>query len=406
MQVLWKRNLFFITVAQFIAMIGMSACVPFIPFFIRELGVENSSEIQLWSGLIFAGPYFLSIITVPIWGVLGDKYGRKLMILRALFGLAISVTLMGFAQNVTQLFALRVVQGAISGFIAAALSFVSANSPTEKTGYAIGILQSATSAGNIIGPFFGGIAADLWGVRYTFFIVGALCLVSGVLIFFFIQEKKIIPSKNLSNNIFLNLHFAVNKLKLGRFLLLIIISQAGIIFINPIFPLFVEQLNAPKEYLSTITGVLVGLVGLFSIVFAPTWGRRNDRKDYHKTLIVSSGICAIATILHILVPYYWMLFPLRSLIGVFFAALVPTLYSVLSKKTSFEYKGLVMGLASSSNLIGSLIGYSMCGIVASNLGMEACFVISATLLFLVAILTITDSKEQSPIELIKTYLKL
>ncbi len=153
-------------------MIGMSACVPFIPFFIRELGIERSNEIQLWSGLIFAGPYFLSIITVPIWGILGDKYGRKLMILRAIFGLAVSVTLMGFSQNVTQLFALRIIQGDVIGFIAAALSFISANTPEEKSGYAIGILQSSMSAGNIIGPFFGGIASDLWGVRYTFYIVG------------------------------------------------------------------------------------------------------------------------------------------------------------------------------------------------------------------------------------------
>ncbi|HPI20473.1 MAG TPA: MFS transporter [Candidatus Kapabacteria bacterium] len=406
MQVLWKRNLFFISIAQFIAMIGMSSCVPFIPFFIRELGIERSHEIQLWSGLIFAGPYFLSIITVPIWGILGDKYGRKLMILRAIFGLAISVTLMGFSQNVTQLFILRIIQGAVSGFIAAALSFVSADTPEEKSGYAIGILQSSMSAGNIIGPFFGGIASDLWGVRYTFYIVGALCLISGLMVHFFIKEKKFVITQNQNNNIFKNIHFAVNKLKLGRFLLLIVISQAGIVFINPVFPLFIEQLNAPRQYLSTITGVLVGLVGVFSIVFAPTWGRRNDKKDYHKTLVVSSGICAIATILHIIVPNYLYLFPLRSILGIFFAALVPTLYTVLSKKSSFEYKGLVMGLASSANLFGSLISYLLCGIVSSSFGMTACFIISAIFLFLVAIITITDNKEQSPIEQILNYLKL
>jgi len=387
-------------------MIGMSACVPFIPFFIRELGIERSNEIQLWSGLIFAGPYFLSIITVPIWGILGDKYGRKLMILRAIFGLAVSVTLMGFSQNVTQLFALRIIQGAVSGFIAAALSFISANTPEEKSGYAIGILQSSMSAGNIIGPFFGGIASDLWGVRYTFYIVGALCLISGLLIYFFIQEKKVILTQSNGNNIFKNIHFAINKLKLGRFLVLIVISQAGIVFVNPIFPLFIEQLKAPRLYLSTITGGLIGLVGVFSIIFAPTWGRRNDKKDYHKTLIVSSGICAFATILHIVVPNYLFLFPLRSVLGIFFAALVPTLYTVLSKKSSFEHKGLVMGLASSANLLGSLLSYLLCGIVASSLGMVACFIISAILLFLVSIITITDNKEQNPIESILNYLKL
>ena len=57
------------------------------------------------------------------------------------------------------------VQGALSGFIAASLALVSANSPREKTGYALGILASATAAGNVLGPFFGGLLADAFGYR-------------------------------------------------------------------------------------------------------------------------------------------------------------------------------------------------------------------------------------------------
>jgi hypothetical protein len=191
---LWKRNLVFISLAQFMTMIAMSSLIPFMPFYIRELGITDLSDAKLWSGLVFAGPYFLSIIAAPIWGSVGDKYGRKIMIARAVFGLTIAVFLMGFVQTAGQLLALRIFQGAVSGMIAAALSFVSANTPENRSGWAIGILQGSLSAGQVVGPFIGGIISDAIGIRSVFFIVSGFIFVSGFLVLIFVKENKITSS--------------------------------------------------------------------------------------------------------------------------------------------------------------------------------------------------------------------
>ena len=147
---IWKRNLIIIWICQFIAMIGMSAIVPFLPLFVRELGVTSLEETAYWSGLVFAGPFFISFFLTPIWGNLGDKYGRKMMTVRAVLGLAIAQVLVGLSQDVTQLFLARLVQGLLSGFLPAAMALVAANTPKEKTGYALGLLQSATAGGTVI----------------------------------------------------------------------------------------------------------------------------------------------------------------------------------------------------------------------------------------------------------------
>ncbi|HOQ49576.1 MAG TPA: MFS transporter, partial [Candidatus Kapabacteria bacterium] len=107
---LWKRNLIILAAAQFIAMVGMNGLVPFLPLFVLELGVRDPVQAKFWSSMVFAGPYFLSIFAVPVWGMLGDRYGQKKMVIRAIFGLALAVFLMGFSVNVHQLFALRVFQ--------------------------------------------------------------------------------------------------------------------------------------------------------------------------------------------------------------------------------------------------------------------------------------------------------
>jgi MFS family permease len=153
-------------------MMAMSGCLPFLPLFIRQLGIEKLDEAQRWSGIINAAPFILSVITMPIWGALGDKYGRKLMVIRAIIGLAIAMALMGTAQTVWELLFYRMLQGAVSGFIAATLAFVSSSTPRQHSGYAIGLLQSTVSAGNIVGPLFGGSISDAWGMRSVFFFVG------------------------------------------------------------------------------------------------------------------------------------------------------------------------------------------------------------------------------------------
>lgn len=383
---LWKRNLYILCIAQFVAMIGMSGVFPFLPLYVRELGIENPQDANFWSGLVFAGTYFSAVIMIPFWGSMGDKYGRKVMVIRAVFGLALSVALMAFAQNVYQLFFLRFLQGTMSGMIASALAFVSADSPEEKSGYSIGMLQASIAAGQVFGPFFGGAMADFVGIRYVFLIVGFLCLVAGFLVMSLLKERNFVPQKDKTYGIIGNLRYSLKNPIFRKLLFLVVLVQMGVQFTIPVFAYFVETLEAPNNLIATVTGSLFGIVAIFNISFASTWGKRNDNKVWQKTLRVSSLIVAFMFILHIVVPSYQYLFPIRAIIGIFYAALIPTLYSALSKRAPSERKGGIMGLASGANLFGSLLSFLFSGVVASILGIEFTFVISFILLLLVAFL--------------------
>ena len=174
-------------------------------------------------------------------------------------------------------------------------------------------------------------------------------------------------------------------------LLFVVLATAGIQFTAPIFPFFVEALHAPPKYLSTITGILVGIVGVFSIIFTPGWGSRNDKKDYRKTLKIASLVVGLATIAQLFVPNYLYLFPIRIIIGIFLGAIIPTLYTALSKRSAHDNIGGIMGIASSANLFGSLISFLSVGVIASQFGNTACFLLSGGLLLIVYILTSVKS---------------
>jgi MFS transporter, DHA1 family, multidrug resistance protein len=381
----WKKNLIYLTFAQFIAMIGMSGVFPFLSLFVRELGVTNPESARFWSGMVFAGPYFTAVIATPIWGALGDRYGRKMMIQRAIIGLAITVFLTAFSQNVYHLFIFRFLQGALSGMIAASLSFVSANTPENRSGFAIGFLQSSIAAGNILGPFLGGLIADLSGIRPVFIIVAVLCIISSILISIFVKEINLPIKGQPKSSIFNNVRYVLSRKNLLAILFLISVSQCAVSLSIPIFTFFVEKLGAPEKYLATITGLLFGALGLFNIIFSPIWGRRTDRTNWRSTLRITAAAAAIIVAAHVLAPSYHYLFPIRAAAGIFIGGIIPSLYAALNKKAPAENKGGIMGLASASTLMGSLIAFLSAGAISSAFGLSSVFLVSAALFLITAL---------------------
>ncbi len=383
----WRKTLYIIWVSQFIAMMGMSLVVPFLPFYIRDLGVESTEQIARWSGLVFAGPFFASFFLTPVWGYFGDQYGRKLMVIRAIFGLGISQILIGSAQSVEMLFAFRMIQGAISGFLAAALALVSANTPRDKTGYAAGLLQTATSAGNVLGPFIGGSLADTIGFRPIFFIVALLCFSSGFLVIRFVKEAPLkTDDSQHKHSLLSNYRYAFSSQAIRVALIVMALSQVAVFMIQPIFALYIEYLVPDKAYLATMAGAIFSVAGIFTVIAAPWWGKRNDTKSYKKNLTIAFLGAGAAYILQGFATSPWQLIVLRALLGFCLGGMLPTLYSYISKHASADRTGGIVGIAASGNILANMVGPPMGGYVASHLGLRETFFVSGTLLIVTVLL--------------------
>jgi DHA1 family multidrug resistance protein-like MFS transporter len=372
-------------------MIGMSMVIPFLPLYVKSLGVTETAEIKRWSGLVVSGVFITAFIATPIWGWLGDRVGKKKMVLRAILGLAVSQFLIGLSQDVVQLFIFRMVQGALSGFIAAALALVSSNTPKEKSGYAIGFLASSTAAGNLLGPFIGGLLADAFGYRNVFFITSILCFISGLLVFFFVKELN--TSRSSEGNVWDNYKFVFKNKRLTYAMLLLIISAAGISMIQPIFALFIERKIGQTAYLATITGSIFGVLGLFQVISSSIWGKLNDKKEIRKNLAFALVGAGVGYALHIVTVGVWELVPIRAFLGLCIGGVLPSLYSFINKIIPDIRKGGVMGIASSFTLFGNLIGPLSSGFIASVTSIDFIFVLSGAVLALSSIVAYYHLKE-------------
>ncbi len=382
---------------QLLAISGMGFILPFVPLLVRSLGVTEDASVQRWSGAIFSGPFLFAALMTPVWGWVGDRFGRKAMVIRALLGLAGALRLMSFARTPAQLLALRIVQGMVSGFIPAAIALVSAVAPREQQGYALGTLSSAQAAGVVTGPLVGGVLADIIGYRALFVVTAAVEVTAALVVLRFVIEPSRAAARRRKTSFKLNARFA-RRNPIPITLIGLMGTQLALLLVQPFFALFVESLGVSAPRLSTTTGILFGTTGAAMTLAAPLWGRAGDRYGRRRTLVLAFAAAAVVFSLQAVAPNVVVLFLLRLLQGLLAAAMLPALYAVIANASPERRRAGMMAFGSSATLMGGLLGPLCGGYLASQLGMRPVFLIGAALLGLNALnsLRLPDERRARP----------
>lgn len=357
--------------------------LPFLPLYVRQLGVTEAGQVERVSGLLFAAPFFAATVATPVWGFLGDRHGRKLMVVRASFGLALTTLLMGFATTIPQLLILRVMQGAVSGFIAASLALMASSAPRERMGYALGTLQTAIPTGTILGPLIGGALADLIGYRQIFFVTSACNLVGGLLVIWLVREAERPPVTAGFGRVLENYRTVFGTTQFRLLFLTLFGCQFALMALQPVMALYVESLGAQGRLLATTTGVIFAVTGVTSVIATPRWGRSGDRSGYRGTLgraVVGSGLFALP---QGLVAAPWQLFLLRIPYGLFIGGIVPSVQAMIGLRAPDDRRSGIMGVTSTALMLGNLMGPLVGGAVAGAFGLRTVFFLSTAVFVLI-----------------------
>jgi DHA1 family multidrug resistance protein-like MFS transporter len=141
----WKRNLFICVFGSFTTLVSLSMLLPFLPLYVKQLGVESQADVIEWSGVAFGATFLGTAVTAPIWGKLADRYGRKPMLIRAAVGMAVVMSLIGVAHNVYELVGLRTIAGLVGGYASASTVMVGTQAPRERAGWALACCRRVRS---------------------------------------------------------------------------------------------------------------------------------------------------------------------------------------------------------------------------------------------------------------------
>jgi len=396
---LWKRNLCAAWIAQLIAIVGFNLVFPFIPFYIQELGITDRAQVARWAGLLAGIPGLTLAIFSPIWGYLADRYGRKIMVERAMFGGAIVTTLMGFATNVHQLLALRILQGTLTGTVVASTALVATTTPRERLGFSLGLMQMAVFLGFSVGPLLGGILADFLGYRYSFYATGTLFIIAGLIILFMVKEGfQPLPEEEISEGFWGGLWTSFSSRQILVMILVFFLIRFSQKMVNPIFPLFVQSLAKDTHHIASITGALLALTGMMSALSSAAAGGISSKVGYKNALIISVLGAGIFYLPQAFAASIFHLLPLRVALGLFSGAMIPTANAIIGLSVSHRDRGKIYGISASASSIGNATGPIVGGMIASILSLRATFIFAAVLLMLAAIwiaIYLSPSKKHS-----------
>jgi len=177
----------------------MSQIAPVMPLYIKYLRIHDTNSIEQLSGIAFGVTFVVSAVFSPIWGEAADKYGRKLMLLRASLGMSIVIFCMGFSHNGYQLIVLRLLQGVITGYSTACITLIATQTEREHVGFALGTLSTASVSGSLIGPTIGGYLEEVLGLQSVFFVTGTLMMIVFITTAVFVKENFIPSEKRVLN---------------------------------------------------------------------------------------------------------------------------------------------------------------------------------------------------------------
>lgn len=383
----WKRNLHILMVCQFFVMAAMTMIIPFLPLYLQELGVSDPQAVSRWSGIIFGANFLTAFLFAPLWGRLADRHGRKLMLLRSGFGMAIVLTLTGFAVGPWSLLFLRLLNGMISGFIPAAIALMSMSTPKNQVGYSLGMLQAGAVAGGICGPLIGGVMADIMGFRMIFYVTGITILIAAFVVMVFVKEnfeKKEAAAAAKTNTLQDFKKIASTSPMLSLFLVFFIV-QCALIGINPLLSLYVQELTTSQN-IAFYAGLAMSVMGFANMSASPFLGKLSDKKGHHVVLFAALFFAAIITLPQAFVQSYWQLIVLRFMLGLGLGGLLPSINSLIRHLAPKGMESRTYGFSNSFMYLGTMLGPIAGGWLASAAGMRSLFIVSSILLFVNAMI--------------------
>ncbi|MGF9821106.1 MFS transporter [Brevibacillus agri] len=379
----WRRNLFILCAGQFLTMASLSCVTPFLPLYLQEMGVSDHGEVLWWTGAIYVANLLTAFLFSPLWGKLADRHGRKLMIVRSGFGLAVTITLMGFVTSPVQLLVLRLANGMMAGFSPAAVAFTATNTPQERSGYALGILHASAVGGTICGPLLGSLLAVRFGFSAVFCYTGLCILLAAIMIVFWVQERVANEQRLMEKTNFLaDLRHIAGKKPLGALFVSAAIARAAMVGTLPLIPLYVQQLLPDQDNVVIMAGVTTAVMGLANMLAAPQLGKWGDKFGSHRIFNLAVFGSIVFLVPQAFVQQLWQFIALRFCTGACLGGMMPSLHVLLRQYAPKGMESRTYSYHNCAVFLGGMAGTFAMGAIASGFGLPLIFVGSAVLLLL------------------------
>jgi MFS transporter, DHA1 family, multidrug resistance protein len=356
----WRRNLFVTFVTVFVVFTAFAFVLPFLPLYVRQLGVRDERAVALWAGVLIGVAPLLAGLLAPVWGRLADRYGHKRMAARALISYVIILILAANVTDVWQLLATRIGIGLFGGIGPLGLAMATSLAPREETGRAVGQVQAAQILAAAVGPVMGGFMADTIGIRRTFVVTAGTCALALALVTVFYREPETPAARGQGRGSMLDL------LRLPRMasmlMVLFLVNFVGRSF-TPILPLHLSELGVPRHRLAFNTGLLISVYSVAAALSATALGRASKTRSPRQLLLLTLVAGALTVLPMAFVARFAPMLALAALLGLVSGGSLTLCYTIGGLLAGPEMRATAFGFFSAAALFGGSISPTIAGLL-------------------------------------------
>ena len=352
--------------------------IPFLPLYVQRLGVEDAGHAAAWAGLLNTATAVTMALAAPLWGKLGDRYGQKKMLLRATLAGSLMLGLMGLVTSPWQLLLLRLLQGSLTGTVAAATVLVSATAPPEKASSRLGALQTFIFCASAAGPFAGGVFADLVGIRASFGVTAALLAASGLMVLFGVREDE--PFGSDAGEDSGSGDGTLPGWRLFPGVLALFVVHLSITAVHPVLPGFLETIMEEPVRVASLAGQILGAGALAAALGSLIGGHVAVRAGVWATIVGALSVAGLASLPQAAVSSVAELFVLRLVAAFALGMVIPVANLAVRAAVPPERQGAAFGVAASATSAAFGLGPLGGGLLAASFGFGVPFLVPGVLL--------------------------
>ena len=391
----WVLVAVLFAVTLMVETLSFTQLTAYTPLFLRELHVP-ADQVPTWiAGFVSLGTV-LALPLAPFWGVLADRYSRKLIIVRSAAIEAVIFAGWAFSTSPWMALVFICLNGFILGNTGVMLAVQASITPAQRLALGIGIVGAGSPAGRTLGPILGSGLVHLFDVKGMLLIDAALSAFIAVMLMVFLREGNRVRPADV--RVFSLLRGALDEIVrnpvLWRLFLAMTVAQLGVWVALPYVPIYIARL-APMNPVTAV-GVVLSLVGLGAAIASPLWGVGLQRFGYTLVLSVASTGTSVTLLVAGASHEIGLFASFLVLNSVFSTAILTAIMAVMAATVSAERRGAVLGQIMFPFYVGGLIG-PVLGALAFHAGQLVVFGLAGLLSLspLVVLLTMRPAVPQT-----------
>lgn len=392
----WRRSVAFIGLGAGVASFSMNFWVPFLPLYMKQLGAASDARALFWVALGLSANGIFRIVGGPFWGVLADRYGRKPMFVRALFGATATTLIAVVATEPWHVTVAWACQGFFSGFVPAAVSLTSVSVPQSKLSSGLGTVQGCQYIGTTLGPALGAVIAEVLGLRGAILGAALLPAIAATVVLVGIPRDRTAPRTGAAGATTLPHWSTLVRGPAGRQFILGLVLYFFVFMmgqlVRTVAPISISRITGVADRKLEI-GIAFFVAGLASVAgalgLARYVGRTGQTRVWIAALLVVSALVHATLGVAGSVAVFIGAFALASLVQ---GAMLPAANTIIAASVPPERRGTAFGIAASVQALSLIVG-PMSAAAFAALSLELGFLSLAAVLVGVAVVTFTALRE-------------